>query len=662
MAEEGRLRVLCPFLFVSPSPPAQIRRPVQRTDLSIRLPNQPYQTNIGGDVPSPRMGHSATGLPNGQVLLYGGTGHDNVTGGTTDTALAEGQQALYLLDTTAPTWSWSLANLSTSSLASPPRAWHTATLVNDTVILVAFGLDLVKDDVSGEIFFLSFEHDQVSNVTEWTWSADNPLAPRAVVGWGELLASEYAGEMAAQVQEESAASPLPLKLAPRQFLSDNTSQRPNNPKSAALADTFPSDPIPLERNTLSTVTSEAPSQTIETSAGTPLAIPSSSQPHNEVSHATSPSASMIVSSASQTSFFSTSTSQSSIPPSTTTSEAAATQGEATSGRSEAGITSTSHTSVIAGCVTAAFILALAAGLVTYCVRRRSGRKDKGNRNELPPGFTMMSSPNGNHTGDGQLPPVSLLHTKTVPRRMLSLGSTASIATSRGTILADDTQPYGPSRYRGENPFEDVDEFGRMAAPPDAQKYRTQHPDPAMSLAPTAGPYLRLPPLAHTSDSSSIRSTSESMGEASVASYPFLTSLPMLGSSSFISAPSSSSHYSHETDDMTNASSRKGIRRSRTVTTNSSGSTIREDRRRSIRAERRILSVSNAEITPSTAPLPSREFSSPTPRTRGTDAAPIWSAEPILEDPFADSEEEGGGGHVEQEVRRLHRSSIHDARQ
>lgn len=61
-------------------------------------------------------------------------------------------------DTSAP-WTWSKPAFSDSSLDSPHRAWHTATLTTDDTIIVAFGIDTVQGEPANVFRFLDMEED-----------------------------------------------------------------------------------------------------------------------------------------------------------------------------------------------------------------------------------------------------------------------------------------------------------------------------------------------------------------------------------------------------------------------------------------------------------------------------------------------------------------------
>jgi hypothetical protein len=94
-------------------------------------------------------------LPDGKLLLHGGVG-------ASSTATADA----FVLDTKQTPWSWSKTPMSTTSLATPALAWHSAVLAGDTVV-VSYGLDMNDQTATSrpdEIYFFS------DDGKGWTWA------------------------------------------------------------------------------------------------------------------------------------------------------------------------------------------------------------------------------------------------------------------------------------------------------------------------------------------------------------------------------------------------------------------------------------------------------------------------------------------------------------
>lgn len=416
---------------------------------------------ITGEVPPPSMGQSATLLDGSRIVMFGGVGKDGVSS----------SNLRVLSRTIDGDWHWTSPDLSTSEITSPNRAWHTATLAENGVLVIAFGLDGLTGETADDVFFLK----TTDSSSGWQWSRSNPSA------------------MNTPPPATSPEEPSSAVYTPNSHVLVNV---------AADGDSDAITPAALD-----------PSVALNAMAAaqTPLAL-------------TRPERSDLVT-ASDDSYETDNTSEISSTHSTR-SPSRTPQSPASSAppSSEEVPATTTKTSVIAGSVTAAFVAALLAGAAALYVRRRAstqtGEQSRGEKDEID---------------SSNVPPVSqLLYTRAAPKRMLSLGSAFSVRTVRNIHDVQDGLTFERVTGREASDALDydnhVDEFGRLSPSSDS----------ATVLGPTAQDMTH----ASSSDSSETR--------ASVASYPFLTSVPRNDELS-----SQNSHEGHDLGLMNMLRSRSG---------------------------------------------------------------------------------------------------------
>lgn len=490
---------------------------------------------VGGTPPEPRLGLTATALLDGRVVIHGGVGADGSS--TPD---------VYVLDASVPTqWSWSQPSLSSSSTPGPGRAWHTATLTSEGVIVFAYGLDSVTGETKDDINFLQ----TTDSLENWLWSNSNPLTVAGSVNPHILPASS-------QVTQ-----PKVLAQSDTSFLND-TAPRPHNPK-ADMAGSLPGGNDP-NGDEVSSDYSQVP--TSATGATSPARQASDTQ---------------------TSTLAQASSSDSVTSPFTGSDKENAGTSDATQG---------SSTKIIAGSVTAAFLLALGAGAVGLYMRHRNAKTAE-------EGQAMREADNG-------APPVShLLYTRQAPRRTLSLGS--SIRSNREKSTASRRQGHRHQPSESFQPIteyearEAVEEFGRLG------QLSPQKPGFTLHEESDADAHRRTAVLVGLATRPDIRqaASSDSMhSQASVASYPFLGSVPLL-----VAADPASEDQPPRRQQSGNT---RALLRSHSLSTTSSKSS----HSRESDIGKTPLRVFNA---PSTTPLPSREFEGPAD---------------IPQDPFSDSAE------------------------
>ena len=117
-----------------------------------------------GNMPTPRQFHTATLLPDGKVLVAGGTGSNNVTGSNSALASAE------LYDPRSGSWT------ATGNMVTP-RMFQTATLLPDGMVLVAGGTADPGGDTGGGGPPLASAELYDPNSGSWT-ATGNMVTPR----------------------------------------------------------------------------------------------------------------------------------------------------------------------------------------------------------------------------------------------------------------------------------------------------------------------------------------------------------------------------------------------------------------------------------------------------------------------------------------------------
>jgi uncharacterized delta-60 repeat protein len=147
-----------------------------------------------GKMPTPRQFHTATLLPDGKVLVAGGTGSNNTTGSNSALASAE------LYDPSNGSWT------ATGSMVTP-RMFHTATLLPDGKVLVAGG---TGNNVTGKPLASAELYDPKSG--SWTATGSMPT-PRmfhtaTLLRDGKVLVAGGSGNNSASLKPPLASAAL----------------------------------------------------------------------------------------------------------------------------------------------------------------------------------------------------------------------------------------------------------------------------------------------------------------------------------------------------------------------------------------------------------------------------------------------------------------------
>ncbi|SGY11753.1 BQ5605_C011g06261 [Microbotryum silenes-dioicae] len=138
-----------------------------------------------GTPPSPRMGHVAIALPSGAVLVHGGIREDHAV--LNDIHLLTPPSDLNS-DTTLWTWSTLIRNRH-SSLASPSRAWHTATRLVSGTVVFAFGIDTSTGSPSDSISFFTIDESKGEYSFTPQFHGESAVAPRPVTTTSSVRSS-----------------------------------------------------------------------------------------------------------------------------------------------------------------------------------------------------------------------------------------------------------------------------------------------------------------------------------------------------------------------------------------------------------------------------------------------------------------------------------------
>ncbi|BGP19874.1 hypothetical protein JCM10213_008653 [Rhodosporidiobolus nylandii] len=305
-----------------------------------------------------------------------------------------------LLTPSSTGWTYKTLEISTSSLLSPSLAWHTATLVPGETIVVAFGIDASTAQASSEFYFLTV--DEAAGTYTWKDTFD--------------------GNAAAVSSSEGGASRLRKKAL----------EVVVNPKAESLAVSS----APAVAHPVQTAAAQEP---VYYAGGG--AAPSSS---------TSSLSSVHLSSAS---------SPSSSSSSSATTVASAAPVKQQSSDSSSGSSKKTAIAASLGAIGGAVAL---AGLAVLLLRRRAAQNAAH--------FAVPASPaigsgaaGGMGERNGAQPVSTLMYTRPVQRRHLSLGSTISPVPSR---LGEDGEEVAEDGGLGAtpDPFSDqfqVNELGQL---------------------------------------------------------------------------------------------------------------------------------------------------------------------------------------------------------
>ncbi|SCV73136.1 BQ2448_7061 [Microbotryum intermedium] len=312
-----------------------------------------------GSAPSPRMGHVAIALPSGAVLVHGGIGEDHAV--LSDVHLLSPPSDL---NSGSARWTWStLTSNRHSTLASPSRAWHTATRLVSGTVVFAFGIDTSTGSPSDSISFFTIDESKGEYSFTPEFHGEAAVAPKTPTTTSSVRSSSSSSSSSKHSTKTHKATTKSKKKKKKQK---------HDPTSWAVPDTT---------STIPWATATYSAQPVQTFAPTPA----------EDTPTTS--------------------SASSTPPVSPVS--ASTQNDESSSKAAL------QTKTIAVSVGTLVGLVALVGVAAIFIRRRNSQKSQ---DEVPDTPLNMTRGGGSHFA-----PIvsSLMYTRPVQARQLSLGSMMS---------------------------------------------------------------------------------------------------------------------------------------------------------------------------------------------------------------------------------------------
>ena len=163
------------------------------------------QWDSTGDIPSGRAGHSATLMPDGNLLMHGGYSDANGDGKSAPTS------DTYILNINQTPAQWSQPTYASSGKAdAPARAFHSAVMAGD-VLVVGFGVDGWQHGATPNtaaetrdmqsIYFLD-----TSSAKGWSWTQVAPDALAATPPSNDIASSTDSQDGASQNAPNSASN------------------------------------------------------------------------------------------------------------------------------------------------------------------------------------------------------------------------------------------------------------------------------------------------------------------------------------------------------------------------------------------------------------------------------------------------------------------------
>ncbi|GAA6018814.1 hypothetical protein JCM11491_006873 [Sporobolomyces phaffii] len=377
-----------------------------------------YTKPATGDVaPSPRMGHVSVSLESGSIVVHGGLSAEH--GLLSDVHLLVPPALSHLSQFSSPDdddagagaaqWEWKTLVISNDSMAAPALAYHAASAVVGGTIVVSFGLDgnlsststststtATDGHASNQLWFLTV--DELAGTYTWKDTFEgNEAAVAASASGGSKLTKRLSVEPLGGDEFKAMVKRVEVIANPKAYSTLNLhggTVASSSPSSSPIAATSPA---------------------VQTAAG------GNYNDDNEPAATAVPSSSRASSARSAV----VATSSSAPAPSTSPLAAAASNAKQNS------------TTTIGASVGATLGALALLSLAVVTVRRRR-RANSGHRHARRAGDPMMATRGDGGSGAttvgrggggdrGAAPPLvsSLMYTRPVQKRMLSLGSTIS---------------------------------------------------------------------------------------------------------------------------------------------------------------------------------------------------------------------------------------------
>ncbi|GAA5881282.1 hypothetical protein JCM1840_003844 [Sporobolomyces johnsonii] len=421
-----------------------------------------YQKTVSGSVPTSRMGHTAVPLSSGSILIHGGLSSNHSPLADLHLLTPPPVTSLSEFSTSSDPWTWTTLEISDDSMTSPSLAWHTATQIVGDTIVVAFGIDSITGEPSSNFWFLTV--DESAGMYSWTDTFDGNAGAVANAQATATVNSTSLVRRFAKKQLEVIVNPKMSTAVSRAYAPSETYAYADSASWTGAEETYDTAAAAAAASTSSYIPASASSR----SSSTPAAI-ASATPDNKQNTSSS---------------------------------------------------SSDKTTTIAASLGAIGGAVALLGVAAFLLRRRAARRGEFS---VPTTLVMGSTGNG---GNGTAPLVStLMYTRPVQRRMLSLGSTISaVAPSEADSLpSSETATIG----RGRGGRDAADQLG-ASQDPFSDDFTVNE----------------LGQLQRSNTSSTMRSLAGAL-KNSVQSIPFLstvsrTSDPSSPSAAFAGAASSSS--------------------------------------------------------------------------------------------------------------------------
>ncbi|GAA5887946.1 hypothetical protein JCM16303_005641 [Sporobolomyces ruberrimus] len=406
-----------------------------------------YSKVATGDLPSPRMGHISIPLSSGSILIHGGLSPSHTP--LSDLQLLIPPPLSHLSqfsNSTTDPWVWKTLEISNDSMSSPRLAYHGASQIVGGTIVVSFGLGIESSDSrNGTVTEEGEEGELVASDQFWFLTIDEEAG---TFTWKDTFDGNEA-QVEAALQEEGGGGTETVqsrRLTKRLLVGELD---PAEIKTMVKRVEVIANPKAYSLNNLHSSSSTTSSvASVETgwsgsgsgsngndgSGGTGQEVASPSSSSSSVKLDPPPSSSRIVVSSPSASSLASNVKQNSSSSNSTTIGAS-----------------------IGGTLGALALLSLAVILV----RRRAASKRSQFMSPMTPDMSSNSTMDGPGGGAGGPPLVSsLMYTRPVQRRMLSLGSTISEMPSEH----DTIQPGGGGGGTTTDPFSDdynVNEHGLL---------------------------------------------------------------------------------------------------------------------------------------------------------------------------------------------------------
>ncbi|PWN49630.1 hypothetical protein IE53DRAFT_380403 [Violaceomyces palustris] len=208
--------------------------------------------NSTGDVPSGRIGHTAVRTTDGKIVVHGGY----INGTNSTSTKQKPTNEIFVLDPSVTPAQWSRPSYGNGTTEAPARAFHTAVMAND-VMIIGFGEGASSasgQESTGSVEFLHFM--DTSNKEAWVWSdsVESLVSSRKKSAKAEA-SSQAQGVPPAAHPIGEAPDQEPAEVQPQgqaQAQDQNVAENSPAPSSGSTADTSAQKPSSQDAKPIST--------------------------------------------------------------------------------------------------------------------------------------------------------------------------------------------------------------------------------------------------------------------------------------------------------------------------------------------------------------------------------------------------------------------------